>query len=78
MDEQYAGVNQTIKGINLNSIKRMNDEKGVTFLIVRDERPTVSSLCDKVTVLAKGELIAEGTMEEVANESQVIDAYLGG
>ncbi|UCD83021.1 MAG: hypothetical protein JSW26_11915 [Desulfobacterales bacterium] len=29
-------------------------------------------------MLAKGELIAEGTMEEVANESQVIDAYLGG
>jgi branched-chain amino acid transport system ATP-binding protein len=40
--------------------------------------PTVSTLCDKVTVLAKGELIAEGTMEQVANEPQVIDAYLGG
>jgi branched-chain amino acid transport system ATP-binding protein len=56
----------------------MNDEKGVTFLIVSHEMPTVSTLCDKVTVLAKGELIAEGTMDEVANESQVIDAYLGG
>jgi ABC-type branched-subunit amino acid transport system ATPase component len=56
----------------------MNDEKGVTFLIISHEMPTISTLCDKVTVLAKGELIAEGTMEKIANEPQVIDAYLGG
>ena len=56
----------------------MNEEKEITFLIVSHEMPTVSTLCDKVTVLAKGELIAEGTMDQVANEPQVIDAYLGG
>jgi len=78
MDEPFAGVHQSIKGIILKSIKMMNEEKGVTFLIISHEMPTVSTLCDKVTVLAKGELIAEGTMEEVANEPQVIDAYLGG
>jgi branched-chain amino acid transport system ATP-binding protein len=78
MDEPFAGVHQSIKGIILKSIKMMNEEKGITFLIISHEMPTVSTLCDKVTVLAKGEMIAEGTMEEVANESQVIDAYLGG
>jgi len=78
MDEPFAGVHQSIKGIILKSIKMMNEEKGITFLIISHEMPTVSTLCDKVTVLAKGELIAEGTMEEVANEPQVIDAYLGG
>ncbi len=78
MDEPFAGVHQSIKGIILQSIRMMNEEKGITFLIISHEMPTVSTLCDKVTVLAKGELIAEGTMEEVANESQVIDAYLGG
>ena len=78
MDEPFAGVHQSIKGIILQSIKMMNDEKGITFLIISHEMPTVSTLCDKVTVLAKGELIAEGTMEAVANESRVIDAYLGG
>jgi branched-chain amino acid transport system ATP-binding protein len=78
MDEPFAGVHQSIKGIILQSIKMMNEEKGITFLIISHEMPTVSTLCDKVSVLAKGELIAEGTMEEVANESQVIDAYLGG
>jgi ABC-type branched-subunit amino acid transport system ATPase component len=78
MDEPFAGVHQSIKGIILQSIKMMNEEKGITFLIISHEMPTVSTLCDKVSVLAKGELIAEGTMEEVVNESQVIDAYLGG
>lgn len=78
MDEPFAGVHPSIKGIILQSIKVMNKEKGITFLIISHEMPTVSSLCDKVTVLAKGELIAEGTMEEVANDSRVIDAYLGG
>ena len=78
MDEPFAGVHQSIKGIILKAIRMMNEEKGITFLIISHEMPTVSTLCDKVTVLAKGELIAEGTMEAVANESQVIDAYLGG
>ena len=78
MDEPFAGVHQSIKGIILKSIRIMNAEKGITFLIISHEMPTVSTLCEKVTVLAKGELIAEGTMEQVANEPQVIDAYLGG
>lgn len=78
MDEPFAGVHQSIKGIIIKSIKLMNEEKGITFLIISHEMSTISSLCNKVTVLAKGECIAEGTMKEVANEPQVIDAYLGG
>jgi len=78
MDEPFAGVHQSIKGIIIKSIKMMNREKGVTFLIVSHEMATIASLCHRVTVLAKGEPIAEGTMEEVANDPEVIDAYLGG
>ena len=78
MDEPFAGVHQSIKGIIINSIKMMNKEKGVTFLIVSHEMQTVDRLCQKVTVLCKGERTAEGTMEEVANNPEVIDAYLGG
>jgi ABC-type branched-subunit amino acid transport system ATPase component len=78
MDEPFAGVHQSIKGIILKSIRMMNQDRGMTFLVVSHEMPTVSTLCDRVTVLAKGERIAEGSMEEVANDPQVIDAYLGG
>lgn len=78
MDEPFAGVHQSIKGIIINSIKMMNKEQNVTFLVVSHEMETVSSLCGKVTVLAKGRKIAEGSMQTVANNPEVIDAYLGG
>lgn len=78
MDEPFAGVHQSIKGIIIKSIKMMNKDKNVTFLIVSHEMATVSSLCSNVTVLAKGQRIAEGSMKTVANNPEVIDAYLGG
>jgi ABC-type branched-subunit amino acid transport system ATPase component len=78
MDEPFAGVHQSIKGIILDSIRWMNSQKGVTFLVISHEMPTISNLCSKVTVLSRGERIAEGTLEEVAGDPQVIDAYLGG
>lgn len=78
MDEPFAGVHQSIKGIILDSIRWMNTQNGVTFLVISHEMPTISNLCSKVTVLSRGERIAEGTLEEVAGDPQVIDAYLGG
>lgn len=78
MDEPFAGVHQSIKGIIINAVKTMNREKGITFLIVSHEMTTVSTLCDQISVLHKGGVIAQGTMEEVANDALVIDAYLGG
>jgi branched-chain amino acid transport system ATP-binding protein len=78
MDEPFAGVHPSIKGIILEAIRRMNAQKGVTFLVISHEMPTISNLCRKVTVLSRGERIAEGTLDEVASDPQVIDAYLGG
>jgi branched-chain amino acid transport system ATP-binding protein len=78
MDEPFAGVHQTIKGIILQAIKTMNERKGVTFLIVSHEMTTIANVCHQISVLDKGEVISQGTMTEVANDPQVIDAYLGG
>jgi branched-chain amino acid transport system ATP-binding protein len=78
MDEPFSGVHQSIKGIIINAIRMMNRENGVTFLIISHEMTTISSLCDQISVLHKGEVISQGTMEEVANDPLVIDAYLGG
>lgn len=78
MDEPFAGVHQSIKGIILKAIKTMNREKGIAFLIVSHEMTTVSNICNQISVLHKGEIISQGTMEDVANDPLVIDAYLGG
>lgn len=78
LDEPFAGVHQVIKGVILRTIKKMNEEKGITFLVVSHELTTIQYLCHQISVLHRGEMIAQGTMEAVANDPQVIDAYLGG
>ena len=78
MDEPFAGVNPQIKSVIMESIQRINQEQGVTFLIVSHEMPTIRRLCSNVSVMHEGRLIAEGSVEEVANNPTVIEAYLGG
>ncbi len=78
MDKPFAGGHQSSISVIIESIKMMNEQNGVTFLVVSHDMWTVGRLCEKVTVLCKGERIADGTMEEVANNPQVIDGYLGG
>jgi branched-chain amino acid transport system ATP-binding protein len=56
----------------------MNREKGVTFIIVSHEMPSVRRLCSKVSMIHEGRCIAEGSLEEVANIPEVIEAYIGG
>jgi branched-chain amino acid transport system ATP-binding protein len=77
MDEPFAGVHPTIKDTIMTTILRMNREEGVTFLIVSHEMGTLRRLCQRVTVMHEGRLIAEGTLEEVANHTLVLEAYLG-
>ena len=77
MDEPFAGVHPTIKDTIMETILRMNREEGVTFLIVSHEMATLRRLCSRVTVMHEGKLIAEGSLEEVANHPLVLEAYLG-
>ena len=78
LDEPFAGVHQVIKGLILRTIKKMNEEKGITFIVVSHELTTIQYLCHQISVLHRGEIISQGTMQEVANDPLVIDAYLGG
>lgn len=78
MDEPFAGVNPQIKGVIMESIKEMNREKGITFIVVSHEMPAIRRLCETVSVMHEGRRIAEGSLEEVANTPTVIEAYIGG
>jgi branched-chain amino acid transport system ATP-binding protein len=77
LDEPFAGVNIVIKETIIKMIKRMAAE-GVTFLLVSHEMTSIRQTCPRVTVLAEGAIIAEGSMDEIISQQHVIDAYLGG
>jgi len=78
MDEPFAGVHPTIRDIIMEAIIRMNRDAGVTFLIVSHEMAELRRLCQQVTVMDDGRRISEGTLDEVANDPVVLEAYLGG
>jgi len=77
LDEPFAGVNIVVKDTIMELINKMAAE-GVTFILVSHEMASIRQMCQKVTVLAEGSIIIEGTMDEIVANQQVIDAYLGG
>lgn len=76
LDEPAGGVNPTMVTYLADRIRTLNRE-GVTFLIVEHNMEFVMGLCDRVSVMHRGSLIAEGTPSEVRENSDVLNAYLG-
>lgn len=76
LDEPMAGLNPQESRELVEIILKMREE-GVTFLFVEHDMDTVMSIADKLIVLDYGEMIAEGTSEEISSNPQVIAAYLG-
>jgi len=78
LDEPTAGVNPTLANDLLEMIRRLQKELKKAFLIVEHNMKVVANLCEKVFVLNFGEVLAEGTPEEIQQNEQVLKAYLGG
>ena len=70
-------MHPAIRDIIMEAILKMNREESVTFLIVSHEMAELRRLCQRVSVMDDGHLIAEGTLEEVAHTPAVLEAYLG-
>ena len=77
LDEVGAGVNRTLLKEISNAIIRLNKEKGYTFCMIEHDMDLISLLCDPVIVMAEGAILFEGTADQVKNNDEVIEAYLG-
>lgn len=77
LDEVGAGVNRTLLKTIGSSIQRLNQERGYTFCMIEHDMDFISRLCDPVIVMAEGKLLTQGSVEEVKNNEEVIEAYLG-
>ncbi len=77
LDEVGAGVNRTLLNTIGDAILRLNKERGYTFCVIEHDMDFIGKLCDPVIVMAEGTVLAEGTLDEIKANEQVIEAYLG-
>lgn len=78
LDEVIAGLNPSEASEMAEFIIKLREEMGLTILLIEHLMKVIMSLSDRVVVLQYGKLLREGTPEVVANDPEVIEAYLGG
>jgi branched-chain amino acid transport system ATP-binding protein len=76
LDEPVAGMNTGDRAGLMTEIEAIRD-RGYTILIIEHDMQFVMGLCEKIAVLNFGKIIAEGGPEDIRNNEQVIEAYLG-
>lgn len=77
LDEVGAGVNRTLLNTIGDAILRLNKERNYTFCMIEHDMNFIGRLCDPVICMAEGAVLAEGTIDEIKSNEQVIEAYLG-
>jgi branched-chain amino acid transport system ATP-binding protein len=77
LDEPTAGMNPEELLDMMSIIRRVHDELGLAIFLIEHRMKVVMDLCQVIQTLVFGEVIAEGTPQEIRNNPQVIDAYLG-
>jgi branched-chain amino acid transport system ATP-binding protein len=77
LDEPTAGMNPRETLELRDHIVRMRDDLGITVLVIEHDMRVVKGVSDRVVACDYGRKIAEGTYEDVANDAQVVEAYLG-
>ena len=77
LDEPTAGINPTLINGIIDRLIKVNKEFGITLLVIEHNMRVIMSLAQNIFCLAHGQLLANGTPEEIKNDKRVIDAYLG-
>ena len=78
LDEPAAGMNPNETEDLMNIVRKIRDDYDMTILLIEHDMKFVSGLCDEVTVLNFGTVLAQGETNEALNDPEVIKAYIGG
>ena len=77
LDEPFTGMNAEETRRMMELMRRLN-ASGMTILLVEHDMHAIMGLCDRITVMSFGRLLAEGRPDEIRTHPDVIAAYLGG
>ena len=78
LDEPAAGMNPNETEDLVKTVKYIRDNFDMTILLIEHDMKFVSGLCDEITVLNFGTVLAQGETKAVLNDPEVIKAYIGG
>jgi branched-chain amino acid transport system ATP-binding protein len=78
LDEPTAGMNAAETDRMVDLIRSLDEQTDTTFILTEHDMDVVLGISDRILVLDNGELIADGTPDEVMADEQVREAYLGG
>ena len=78
MDEPTAGMSPEETNDTVDLLERLKEELGLTIVLVEHDMEVIFRVADRIAVLNRGEVIAEGPPEEVQGDPDVQKAYLGG
>ena len=77
LDEPAAGMNPNETQELMDTIRFIRDEFKLTVLLIEHDMRLVSGICDRITVLNFGRILAQGATKEVLNDPEVVKAYIG-
>jgi ABC-type branched-subunit amino acid transport system ATPase component len=78
LDEPSSGIAQKETEALGPLLLELRQELGATFLLIEHDMPLIMGVSDRIVALAAGNVLAEGTPEEIQSNDAVVEAYLGG
>ena len=77
LDEPTAGINPTLINGIIDRLIKVNQDFGITLLVIEHNMRVIMQLAENIFCLAHGKMLANGSPDEIKNDKRVIDAYLG-
>lgn len=76
LDEVAAGIHPKLRQTILKAIQELRS-RGATFLVIEHDLELIRDVCDRIIVMDSGQIVAEGTFDEITHDPHVMEAYLG-